>query len=327
MAAPTCKVVTKAGERGARIFPKGCKVRSRVTQETRGFVLDDNDDLVEDVDNPVITRVNKQGQQKLTKKTGARQAMIIVTSRYQRALYEDPQFGTFQPLSQAQVMQRRAAMTAGWEKYKYRDDSTASRRRIDWAQTKHQTLVYDTGAMGTSMDVNIMKRMGFVPNGPEVPTAAGSWAREGGLTAFKPMKLPHAYGIGTDTLYYNLQNGNNGGVAASPGCIMEPHRSIGVGGPIVDVVYPSVPLSVLLAYEADGSTTGIWKDIVVDIDMDDPNTLNSLFGIDAIRQLGSLYKIKFGTGVQYPTDNLDAHADMALTFQGPAIPTHAGGPA
>ena len=57
---PTCKVVKREGERGARIDPKGCKVRT--TKDAQGNKR----------------QYNKRGEEKITLKTTGNEMRLVV---------------------------------------------------------------------------------------------------------------------------------------------------------------------------------------------------------------------------------------------------------
>jgi hypothetical protein len=61
---PTCKVVKREGQRGARIDPKGCKVRT--TKDTQGNKR----------------QYNKRGEEKITLKTTGNEMRLCSIDRY-----------------------------------------------------------------------------------------------------------------------------------------------------------------------------------------------------------------------------------------------------
>ena len=65
---PTCKVVKREGQRGARIDPKGCKVRT--TKDTQGNKK----------------KENKQGNEKIKRTTTKRDMRLAVAGSPQRHL-------------------------------------------------------------------------------------------------------------------------------------------------------------------------------------------------------------------------------------------------
>ena len=64
---PTCKVVKREGERGARIDPKGCKVRT--TKDTQGNKR----------------QYNKRGEEKITLKTTGNEMRLVVAGARQHS--------------------------------------------------------------------------------------------------------------------------------------------------------------------------------------------------------------------------------------------------
>ena len=68
---PTCKVVKREGERGARIDPKGCKVRT--TKDAQGNKK----------------KENKQGNEKIKRTTTNRDMRLAVAGSSQRHIMND----------------------------------------------------------------------------------------------------------------------------------------------------------------------------------------------------------------------------------------------
>ena len=68
---PTCKVVKREGQRGARIDPKGCKVRT--TKDAQGN----------------RKKETKQGQEKIKRTTTNRDMRLAVAGRSQRHIMND----------------------------------------------------------------------------------------------------------------------------------------------------------------------------------------------------------------------------------------------
>ena len=64
---PTCKVVKREGQRGARIDPKGCKVRT--TKDTQGNKR----------------QYNKRGEEKITLKTTSNEMRLVVAGARQHS--------------------------------------------------------------------------------------------------------------------------------------------------------------------------------------------------------------------------------------------------
>ena len=64
---PTCKVVKREGQRGARIHPKGCKVRT--TKDTQGNKR----------------QYNKRGEEKITLKTTGNEMRLVVAGARQHS--------------------------------------------------------------------------------------------------------------------------------------------------------------------------------------------------------------------------------------------------
>ena len=64
---PTCKVVKREGQRGARIDPKGCKVRT--TKDTQGNKR----------------QYNKRGEEKITLKTTGNEMRLVVAGARQHS--------------------------------------------------------------------------------------------------------------------------------------------------------------------------------------------------------------------------------------------------
>ena len=64
---PTCKVVKREGQRGARIDPKGCKVRT--TKDTQGNKR----------------QYNKRGEEKITIKTTGNEMRLVVAGARQHS--------------------------------------------------------------------------------------------------------------------------------------------------------------------------------------------------------------------------------------------------
>ena len=68
---PTCKVVKREGQRGARIDPKGCKVRTSVNAQGSK------------------KKENKQGQEKIKRSTRNRDMKLAVAGSRQRLLMDN----------------------------------------------------------------------------------------------------------------------------------------------------------------------------------------------------------------------------------------------
>lgn len=150
MAAPTCKVVNREGETGARIYPKGCKVRTEVgPKNPTAETLTDRSGIKK-------YRKNKQGTEKYVSIEKSRTHFIIVVSPEQKIEFE-----------QAEDDVKRTLLHRWWgvgsqSRTTYIPGTEVSERARFGPHL--QVLVYDTGAQGSSVGFEHMLDMGFKQN-------------------------------------------------------------------------------------------------------------------------------------------------------------------
>ncbi len=166
MAAPTCQVVKRDGEKGARIYPKGCKVRTLITAREQGH------------SGRIYSKETKQGFQKRAVVQRGTEHEVIVFSHIQKHEYQN-----------ATPAERRN-MIRRFKTHSYHNVN--GRRVIDWNVDQTQLMIYDTGAQSTTANPELFSHLGFEEraiiemNGRQVKT----------------FKLPNARGPNTNSIYY-----------------------------------------------------------------------------------------------------------------------------
>lgn len=167
---PTCKVVKREGERGARIFPKGCKVRAEVGARVQG-PPNENESLQQRIERSgeFKSKKNKQGQIKYTEVQKAHAHYIILCSPEQRAAFEE-----------ATDEVKKTTLKKWWGRDSRSDVHLSTQNMTDENKDYRfgpdiQTLHYDTGAHISSVGKKHMELMGFTNN-----KTADSWTGPNG---------------------------------------------------------------------------------------------------------------------------------------------------
>eukprot|EP01043_Picozoa_sp_COSAG02_P040227 COSAG02_NODE_3237_length_7121_cov_16.614782_4_plen_200_part_00 len=117
---PTCKVVKREGERGARIDPKGCKVRT--TKDAQGNKR----------------QYNKRGEEKITLKTTGNEMRLVVAGARQHSTVRN--WGNRTMRQRAEWRDRHKMIYDTGAQVTSMSREMCDRLRIDWRRTTNYTM-------------------------------------------------------------------------------------------------------------------------------------------------------------------------------------------
>ena len=140
---PTCKVVKREGERGARIDPKGCKVRT--TKDTQGNKR----------------QYNKRGEEKITLKTTSNEMRLPVVVAGARQHSTVRNWGNRTMRQRAEWRDRHKMIYDTGAQVTSMSREMCDRLRIDWRRTTNYTMQSVRGVGNTSTPCKVLHDVEF----------------------------------------------------------------------------------------------------------------------------------------------------------------------
>ena len=138
---PTCKVVKRDGQRGARINPKGCKVRT--TKDTQGNKR----------------QYNKRGEEKITLKTTGNEMRLVVAGARQHSTVRN--WGNRTMRQRAEWRDRHKMIYDTGAQVTSMSREMCDRLRIDWRRTTNYTMQSVRGVGNTSTPCKVLHDVEF----------------------------------------------------------------------------------------------------------------------------------------------------------------------